>query len=98
MNRDAAEVLAKLRENMPMFTETYNVETLELFGSFVRGRQKKGSDLDILVEFSESIDLFRFVELEQLLTEMLGRKVDLVMKDTLKPRIKERILKEALPV
>ncbi len=71
---------------------------METFGSYTRGQQSKESDLDILVEFYETIDLFMYMELEEFLSEALGIKVDLVMKDTLKPRIKEKILKEAIPV
>jgi len=60
--------------------------------------KKKKSDLDILVEFSEPIGLFKFVELEDFLSQELNLKVDLVMKDALKPRIKDAILKEAIYV
>jgi predicted nucleotidyltransferase len=62
----------------------------------VRNQQKKKSDLDVLVEFSESTDLFAFVELESYLSDLLGVKVDLVMKDTLKPRIGKHILREVI--
>lgn len=92
------KIISQLRENMPVLAEKYCVKNLEIFGSYVRGQQKKKSDIDILVEFYETIDLFTYMELEGFLSEKLGIKVDLVMKDTLKPRIKERILKEAIPV
>ncbi len=92
------EIISKLRETMPVLTEKYSVKSLQAFGSYARGQQSEGSDVDILVEFYETIDLFTFVELEQFLSEMLGVKVDLVMKDTLKPRIKEKILQEAIPI
>lgn len=49
-----------------------------------------------MVDFYETIDLFTFVELENYLSEILGVKVDLVMKDALKPRLKEKILSEAV--
>jgi predicted nucleotidyltransferase len=52
----------------------------------------------VLVEFSKTIDLFKYIELEEFMSKKLGVKVDLVMKDTLKPRIKDRVLKEAIPV
>ena len=74
------------------------MQTIGIFGSYVRGEQKKKSDLDILVEFSEPIGLFKFVELEDFLSQELNLKVDLVMKDALKPRIKDSILKEAIYV
>ncbi len=91
-------IIEKLRKNKPVIEKKYGVKNLEVFGSYIRGEQKKGSDLDILVEFHRTIDLFKYIELENFLSKKLGVKVDLVMKDTLKPRIKDRILKEAIPV
>lgn len=92
------EIILKLRKYMPILEKKYYVKNLEIFGSYIRGEQKRKSDLDILVEFHETIDLFKYIELENYLSEKLGVKVDLVMKDTLKPRIKDRILNEAIPV
>lgn len=91
-------IIEKLRKNKPVVEKKYSVKSLEVFGSYIRGEQKKGSDLDILVEFHQTIDLFKYIELENFLSKKIGVKVDLVMKDTLKPRIKDRILKEAVPV
>lgn len=76
----------------------YHVSDLALFGSYVRGEENAESDLDVLVSFSESISLFQFIELEERLSELLGVKVDLVSRKALKPRIGERILKEAVAV
>lgn len=92
------QIIKKLKEIRPIIEKKYSVKNLELFGSYIRGEQKKKSDLDILVEFYETVDLFKYIELENYLSEKLGVKVDLVMKDTLKPRIKDRILNEAIPV
>ncbi len=91
-------IIEKLRKNKPVVEKKYGVKNLEVFGSYIRGEQKKGSDLDVLVEFHRTIDLFKYIELENFLSKKIGVKVDLVMKDTLKPRIKDRILKEAVPV
>ena len=91
-------IIKKLRKNKPIVEKKYGVKNLEVFGSYIRGEQKKGSDLDILVEFHQTIDLFKYIELENFLSKKIGVKVDLVMKDTLKPRIKDRILREAVPV
>ena len=90
------EIKEALRKQKPTLRDRYNVESIGIFGSYVRGEQKKKSDLDVLVEFYRTIDLFTFVELEDFLSEVLGVKVDLVMKSALKPRIKDRILKEAV--
>ena len=90
------EIKEELRKQKSTLRDRYNVESIGIFGSYVRGAQKKKSDMDVLVEFYRTIDLFAFVELEDFLSEVLGVKVDLVIKSTLKPRIKDRILKEAV--
>ena len=66
--------------------------------SYVKGKQTKDSDLDLLVEFYETPGLLRFIAMENYLSDMLGVKVDLVMKDALKPAIGKRILAEVVPV
>lgn len=91
-------IKSEIRKNISILRDKYKVKTIGIFGSYIRGEQGKRSDIDILVEFYETIDLFTFVELEEFLSEMLDIKVDLVMKDTLKPRIKDRILKEVVMV
>jgi predicted nucleotidyltransferase len=96
--RSLKKMLVILRQQIPMLTERYNVETLEVFGSYVRSEQKKDSDLDVLVTFKESPSLLTFIAIENYLSDLLGVKVDLVMKDSLKPRIGEQILSEAIPV
>ena len=65
-------------------------------GSFVRGEHKKGSDLDVLVEFDRPIGLFEFVAVERYISELLGVEVDLVMRDALKRRIGSAILDEVV--
>ena len=80
-------ILALHKENLK---KNYKVKEIGIFGSYVRHEQKKKSDLDVLVTFCETIDLFTFVELENYLSDILGVKVDLVMKDGIKPRLKER--------
>jgi predicted nucleotidyltransferase len=92
------KILEILRQQIPMLAERYNVETLEVFGSYVRSEQKKDSDLDILVTFKEAPSLLTFIAIENYLSDLLEVKVDLVMKDSLKPKIGQRILREAIPV
>jgi len=87
-------IMKKLKENMPLLREKYNVKTLGVFGSYIRGEQKKKSDVDILVEFERPLGLLEFVGLELLLSKLLGKKVDLVMKTALKPKIGKHILEE----
>jgi len=85
-----------LNERKAYLKQKYKVKKIGVFGSFLRNRQNKNSDLDILVEFFEHPSLFKFVELENYLSEILGVKVDLVMEDALKPNIGKRILSEAV--
>ena len=74
------------------------METLEVFGSYVSSEQKKGIDLDVLVTFKEDPSLLTYIAIENYLSDLLGIKVDLVMKDSLKPKIGQQILREAIPV
>ncbi len=74
----------------------YSIEEIGIFGSYARGDQEEKSDVDILVDFYELPDLFKFIEIERVLEEILGVEVDLIEKKSIKPRIKERILNEAI--
>lgn len=96
--RKLQDIEAKLKENKDLLNKRFNVKEVGIFGSFVRGEQKETSDLDILVEFERSVSLFEIVRLERFLSELLGEKVDLVMKNSLKPRIGKHILREVVYV
>jgi uncharacterized protein len=96
--RDLQNFLKILRQQQPALAERYGVEKLEVFGSYVRNEQKINSDLDILVTFREDPSLLTFIAIENQLSDLLGVKVDLVMKDSLKPSIGRNILREAIPV
>lgn len=93
-----AQYVRILRRHLPMLRSRYRVRSLGVFGSFVRGEQRRGSDLDVLVDFNRPLGLFKFIELEHEISRLLGVKVDLVMKDALKPTIGKRILDEVVPV
>jgi len=86
----------KVTELKLVLKEKYKVKEIGIFGSYVRGKQSKRSDLDILVEFEEVPDLFTFLELEDFLSKKLKVKVDLVMKSALKPYIGKIILQEVV--
>ena len=91
-------VLSTLQAQMPYLCDKYYVESLGVFGSFVKNVQDEESDLDLLVTFHEVPGLLKFLELENYLSDQLGVKVDLVMKTALKPKIGQRILSEVVPV
>lgn len=92
--REVEVIMKTLKENEPTLREKYKVKTLGVFGSYIRDEQKKKSDVDILVEFEKPLGLLEFVGLELQLSKLLGKKVDLVMKTALKPKIGKHILSE----
>ncbi len=96
MKRSA--ITEQLQQMLPMLRHEYGVASLSLFGSYARGEEQMNSDLDLLVTFYEVPGLLQFVALEDKLSDALGIKVDLVMRDVLKPAIGEVILREAVPV
>jgi len=96
MKKDLEHIKKILKKNENILKEKFKVKNLGIFGSFVRGEQNKDSDLDILVEFYETIDLFTFIELKHFLSNVLHTEIDLVMKETLKKRFKNTIEKETL--
>jgi hypothetical protein len=85
-----------LRHQLPVLQTKYQVCYLGVFGSYVKGTPGKTSDLDVLVEFAQAPSLFEFLQLESDLSSLLGIKVDLVMKSTLKPLIGQHILSEVV--
>ena len=85
-----------LRQHLPELREKYSVSYIGIFGSYIRGEQTKDSDLDILVQFEKTPGLLKYIELENYLSDLLGVKVDLVMKSALKPNIGKRILNEVV--
>jgi len=92
------EIKAILEKHKPEIQKEFKVKKLGIFGSYIWGKQNKNSDIDVLVEFSEPIGLFRFMDLEEYLQNLFGVKVDLVSKKALKRYIGERILREVIYV
>lgn len=90
------EVKEILRRHKEEVVREYNVKEIGIFGSIVRGEQKKRSDIDILVEYYELPDLLKLIELERRLQRILKKKVDLVEKNGIRPELKDRILKEVV--
>jgi len=93
-----AEIRTLLRARLTGLSERYGVRLLAVFGSRLRGEERPESDLDLLVDFDRTPSLFRFLRLEEELSDLLGVRVDLVMRSALKPRIGARILDEAVSV
>ena len=95
---DKDNIKKEITDQLPYLAEKYNVKRLGIFGSVARGDSKKDSDVDILVEFKSPVGFFDFIRLENYLTESLGRKVDLVTKEALKPLIRDDVLNDVIYV
>ncbi len=93
-----SKVVNLLRQQRKELSDHYYVSSLLLFGSVARDEARPDSDIDILVEFSRPVGLFHFIELQQRLETILGSKVDLGTPRSLKPYIKEQVLREAFLV
>lgn len=88
-----ARILKKHKHDLQ---ERYKISEIGIFGSFVRGAQKKNSDIDIIVEFNEVPGLLRFIQIENHLCTILNHKVDLVHKKALKHQLRDTILNEVI--
>lgn len=94
------EIRNVLRHHMPGLMQQYGIKSMGIFGSYVRGQQKMKSDLDLLVEFDNTIplSLFDIAGIEHELSCLVGVHVDLVERDAIRPALKKRIMSEAVPL
>lgn len=88
------EIIEVLHDVKQEVQRKYKVNALWAFGSFMRGEQKKGSDIDILVDFDNEATLFDWAGLGLYLEEKLGRKVDIITKKSVRREWKNAIFKE----
>jgi len=83
-----------IKNNKKELNERYGLISIGIFGSYGRGEQYTESDLDLLVEVRRPMGFFKFIKLENHLTQLLGVKVEMVTKEALKPNIGKQILQE----
>ena len=87
------EIMRALREHRQALRK-YKVKRIGLFGSYVRGEERPGSDIDVIVEFSETKSLLELVRIERELSEALGIKVDLLTEKSISPYLIEGVKRE----
>lgn len=92
------EIIRIINSQLPALRDVYKVKRLGLFGSAARGEVGEGSDIDILVEFESPVGFLDFIRLENSLSKLLGRKVDLISGKAIKPALKEAIVEEIIYV
>lgn len=91
---DIKDIKQLIKEHQVVLQDEYGVKKIGVFGSYVKNKATEESDIDILVEIVRPAGLFKFMALENYLTNLTGKKVDLVTKKSLKPVIGKRVLSE----
>ncbi len=93
------KIMEKLKKHLPEIKTRFKVKEIGIFGSRIKGKAKKKSDIDILVEFEKGYKTFdNYMELKFYLEDIFGCKVDLVLRDALKESLKPYILSEVVYV
>ena len=90
--------VADIREKVLSVLRRHGIERAGIFGSVARGEATPESDVDILVELDSQASLFDFIGIKLELEDVLGRSVDLVEYAAIKPRLRDRILRDEVPI
>jgi len=90
--------ISEKRDQILRLAEHYRTGEVRIFGSVARGENTTGSDVDLLIKTKPGCSLFDLGGLLADLQDLLGCRVDLVTEDGLKPHLRERVLREAIPL
>jgi uncharacterized protein len=90
------DVIKLLQQHVP--ESNLGIRSLALFGSVARNEATQESDLDFMVDFEGAVTFDRYMELKIFLEDLFGKQIDLAMKDSIKPQIRQRIYEEAIDV
>ena len=96
--RSVRELLECKREEILRIARTHGASNVRIFGSVARGEADENSDVDFLVEFEPGTSLLQHCALIADLEDLLGRKVDVAPEKTLKERVRDQVLAEAVPL
>ncbi len=89
--QDTQHIIASRKQEL---LEKYYIKSIGIFGSYARGEQRDGSDIDVLVEFDWNVDFFKFLDAEEFLANLFNRKVDLFTEANLKPFIRSYVFND----
>lgn len=98
MTKRLEEIKEILKKHKDEIKKEFKAEIIGIFGSYVRGEERTGSDVDVLVRFMEGATILDLVGLAEFLEEKLGIRADVVSERALRPELKEQILKEVVTV
>jgi predicted nucleotidyltransferase len=93
------QAIKKLQDNKQILEKRFGVKEVAIFGSYVKNTQHKHSDIDILVSLKQShVNFDNYMELKFYLAKIIGRKIDLILKDSIREELKPAILNSAVYV
>jgi predicted nucleotidyltransferase len=92
------ELLETKREEILRIAEKHGARNVRVFGSVARGESDEASDIDFLVEFGPQVSLLDHAALIRELEEALNRKVDVVSERGLRDRVRDRVMREVVPL
>jgi predicted nucleotidyltransferase len=98
MKQTYQTIRRQIKNKLPILAHDYRVKRMGIFGSVVRGEDTVDSDIDMLVTFSRPPGFFDFLRLEEYLSRVINRKVDLVSRKAIKPVVRDKILREVVYV
>lgn len=96
--KEIEKIIEKLKEVKPVLEQDYFITEIGVFGSYARDEQTDTSDIDILIDNRRGMTLFTLVRLQDFLSSLFGKKVDIAFKKTLKPGIGKNIFSEVVYV
>lgn len=96
--REIDQIIEKLKQEKSHLQQEFNITEIGIFGSYTRDEQTENSDIDILIDYdkTKSFSLLELVGLEDYLGNLFGKKIDIITKNALKPRIGRQILNEVI--
>jgi predicted nucleotidyltransferase len=95
---EISEILREKREEILAIAARYGARNVRVFGSVARGDADEKSDVDFVVDFDQDSSLMDHAALMLELQELLGRRVDIAPEKTLRPRLRNRVLEESVPL
>ncbi|OIO42433.1 hypothetical protein COU56_04985 [Candidatus Pacearchaeota archaeon CG10_big_fil_rev_8_21_14_0_10_31_9] len=90
--------IEKIKQKIIPVLKEYKVTKAGIFGSYARGEQKKNSDIDILIKINDDVGLIEVIRLKRMLQKAIKKKVDLVEYETIRPEMKNNILRDTIPI
>jgi len=96
--KSVEKIRTMIRMNQDVLAQRYGVRVVGLFGSYVRGEQRRRSDIDLLVDILRPVSLLELVGAELYLSEVLGVEVDLIPKRDVREELRETIFRETVAI